>query len=49
MSIHLPYIQVDFRLPIRVGDVVEVDSEVTFTSEHSCEVCVTIEKMSTMK
>jgi len=41
--------KVDFRLPIRVGDVVEVDSEVTFTSEHSCEVCVTIEKMSTMK
>lgn len=41
--------KVSFRRPIHVGDVVEVDSEVTFTSEHSCEVCVTIEAMSTMK
>jgi len=41
--------KVDFLLPIHVGDVVEVDSEVTFTSERSCEVCVTIEKISIMK
>jgi len=41
--------KVAFLHPIHVGDVVEVDSEVTFTSKHSCEVCVTIEAMSTMK
>ena len=42
-------LQVAFLSPIHVGDVVEVDSEVTFTSERSCEVCVTIEAMSIMK
>lgn len=46
----VPYLvraeKVDFRLPIELGDMVEVDSEVTFASEHSCEVCVTVEKRS---
>jgi len=41
--------KVDFHTPISVGDVVEVDSEVTFTSARSCEVCVTIETISTMR
>jgi len=39
--------KVDFLSPIHVGEVVEVDSDVTFTSEHSCEVCVTVEKIGT--
>lgn len=38
--------KVDFRLPVELGDVVEVDSKITFASEGSCEVCVTIEKRS---
>jgi len=41
--------KVDFLAPIEVGDVVEVDSEVTFTSDRSCEISITIETLSTMK
>jgi acyl-coenzyme A thioesterase 7 len=37
--------RVEFLRPIQVGDVVDADSEVTFTSDRSCEVRVTIESV----